>query len=169
MTRMPSRRSLLVVLGLCASTALTTPPRVNLTISALTAEVESDTSSVYYSKKQPLLLGNDGTAATGGFRAWALDGGNPLEEVAKLTPGRSKLVAPVYDLSGRGDDYVISITQTRSVISVYEAPGFKEIRGARFVELGDWSCLSTWQSKASNQYFYLFGKKQIKQFLIRRD
>jgi 3-phytase len=156
-----------IVLSLCASVALAAAPKANLNISALTADIESDTTSVYYYKRA-LLLGNDGTAATGGFRAWELDGSTPLKEVKKLTPGRSKLIVPVYDLNGKGKDYAISITAPTSILSVYELPDFDEVKDARFKALGDWSCLSAWRSKSGNQYFYLFGKKQIKQFLIRR-
>jgi 3-phytase len=143
---------------------------VDLPVSALTSEVESDWTSVYYSKKQPLLLGNDGSP-TGGWLAWKLDSASPLTQVHAETPGRrTKLVTTVYADADDSDeeDLIVSIGQPDSVIRVWEADDFEEVKSARFVALGDWSALCSWKTATGSDYLYLFGKKQAKMFLIRR-
>lgn len=146
----------------CATAA----PEVDLPISATTADVESDISAVYYSSR-PLLLGNDGSAATGGFHAWSLDSNaSTLPEVSAKTGGRSKLVAAVYDVGKK--DLIVTIAMPDSVLRVFDAEG----KGAQVAEkkaIGDWSALCPWKSAQSgNQYFYLFGKKQAVQYLVRK-
>ncbi|KFY84682.1 hypothetical protein V500_09083 [Pseudogymnoascus sp. VKM F-4518 (FW-2643)] len=146
----------------CATAA----PEVDLPISATTADVESDISAVYYSSR-PLLLGNDGSAATGGFHAWSLDSNaSILPEVSAKTGGRSKLVAAVYDVGKK--DLIVTIAMPDSVLRVFDAEG----KGAQVAEkkaIGDWSALCPWKSAESgNQYFYLFGKKQAVQYLVRK-
>jgi 3-phytase len=138
---------------------------VDLLVSARTSEVESDNSAVYYSSR-PLLLGNDGSAATGGFHVWSLDSTSPLREVSVKTPGRSKIVATVYDIGKK--DLIITIAQPESVFRVFDVKDLKEIKEAQKTAIGDWSALCTWKSSESgNQYFYIFGKKQAVQYLIR--
>lgn len=145
----------------CAATAL----QVDLPISASTADVESDNTAVYYSSR-PLLLGNDGSAATGGFHVWSLDSNtSTLPEVSAKTGGRSKLVGTVYDVGKK--DLIITIAMPDSVLRVFDAEG----KGSQVAEkkaIGDWSALCPWKSAESgNQYFYIFGKKQAVQYLIR--
>lgn len=149
-------------LAQCAAAA----PEVDLPISALTADVESDISAVYYSSR-PLLLGNDGSAATGGFHAWSLDSNaSTLPEVSAKTGGRSKLVAAVYDVDDK--DLIVTIAMPDSVLRVFDAEG-KRAQVAEKKAIGDWSTLCPWKSAESgNQYFYLFGKKQAVQYLIRK-
>jgi 3-phytase len=141
-------------------------PETDLPITKKTQDIESDWSAVYYNDEEPLLLGNDGTAASGGFRAWSLsDKNNTLREVAKKTPGRTKLVTVVYDINGK--DLAITIAQPDSIIRLYDVDGFEEVQKAEFKALGDWSALCSWKSqKSGEQYFYLFGKKKAVQFLI---
>lgn len=142
---------------------------VSLPISAVTADVESGNTAVYYSSR-PLLLGSDGSAAAGGFHVWSLDnGGNassPLPEVSAVASGRSKLVATVYDVGKK--DLVVTIAMPDSVLRVFGAEGMEEIEGAARPAIGDWSALCTWKSEGGNQYFYLFGKKQAVQYLVRK-
>ncbi|GAB1316558.1 3-phytase [Madurella fahalii] len=141
---------------------------VELRVSALTSEIESDWTSVYYSTTQPLVLGNDGSA-TGGWLAWQLDSATPLSQVHAETPGRrTKLVTPVYGSKTGEKDLIVSIGQPDSIIRVWEVPGFSEIRSARVVALGDWSALCSWKSTSGVDYLYLLGKKQAKMFLVRR-
>ncbi|KAL2016674.1 hypothetical protein VTK56DRAFT_3176 [Thermocarpiscus australiensis] len=54
-------------------------------VSALTSAIESDWTSVYYFDT-PLLLGNDGSAATGGWLAWNLHSATPLTNAHAETP-----------------------------------------------------------------------------------
>jgi 3-phytase len=144
--------------------------QVDLPVSALTSEVESDWSSVYYSKT-PLLVGNDGSAASGGWLAWKLDSGAPLSKVHAETPGRTKIVTTIH---GRDDDdkqtgLVVSIGQPDSILRAWELPDFKEVKSARRLVLGDWSALCSWKSPSGNDYLYLFGKKEAKMFLVRKE
>ncbi|KAK9246597.1 hypothetical protein V1506DRAFT_505391 [Lipomyces tetrasporus] len=147
-------------------------PVTNISISALTPEIESDSAAIYYGRnpEDSLLLGNDGSAATGGFRAWDLLDSTTalLDEKVRRTPGRSKVVAPLFDVGGM--DLVVSIASPDSVIRVFDVgDGLKEIHEARKKALGDWSALCTWKSQRSGrQFFYLFGKGQIIQFFVRK-
>lgn len=163
-----SANVLFVAAGLLSSITAETPS-TNLTISAKTSEVESDSTAIYHSS-EPLLLGNDGLAATGGFHVFSLelDSNSTLTQTTSKTPGRTKLLATVY---GVGDkDLILTIAQPDSVIRAFDLDGFEEVEEARKTALGDWSALCTWKSAASgNQYFYLFGKKQVVQYLIRKD
>lgn len=141
---------------------------IDLPISAKTSESESDNSAVYQSSSNPLLLGNDGSAATGGFRVWSLNGFSPLTEVSSKATGRSKLATTVYDVGEK--DLIITISQPNNVLQVFDINGFQDIKEAAKASIGDWSASCTWKSlKSGSQYFYIFGKKQVIQYLIRAD
>jgi 3-phytase len=155
----------LLALSLGASAA-----DVDIPVSALTAEVESDWSAVYYGKT-PLLLGNDGSAATGGWLAWNLDSGSPLAQVHAETPGRrTKLVTAIHGRDGKkAEGLAVSIGQPDSILRGWELPDFKEVKSARTTVLGDWSALCSWKSPTGNDYVYLFGKTEGKVFLVRKE
>lgn len=141
-------------------------PTVKVSISALTAGIESDWAAVYYGPRpqDSLLVGNDGSAATGGLRTYGLLDRN-LNETARRTPGRTKVVGVLYDIGGR--DLLVSITTTESIIRLYDVDGLREISGVKKKVLGDWSCLCTWRSPRGADYVFLLGKKQAVQFLVR--
>ncbi|OLN96218.1 3-phytase [Colletotrichum chlorophyti] len=157
----------LVALALHPWLADTAVPReLELNITALTGgEIESDWTSIYYSEPRPLLLGNDGGASTGGFRAWDLDSDTPLSEAKAIVTGRTKLVTTVHNVTGK--DLAVTIAMPDSVIRVFEIPSFAEIQDARTTLLGDWSAICSWRSKSLNDYIYLFGKSQVVQYLVR--
>ncbi|KAL5335100.1 hypothetical protein BJX70DRAFT_332549 [Aspergillus crustosus] len=154
-----------LALGFCLG-GIAAAPTADLPISSLTEEVESDISAFYYGTKsqEALLFGNDGSAATGGFRSFELQGVN---ETARRTPGRTKVVGVLYDIGKR--DLLVSIAAPDSVIRVFDTDGLEEIPEAQKKALGDWSALCTWRSPRGANYFYLFGKKQAIQFLVRPD
>ncbi|CAG8971149.1 hypothetical protein HYALB_00010124 [Hymenoscyphus albidus] len=161
-----SRFLFLAAVGVLSQTTVFS---TNLAISAKTSEVESDNTAIYYST-EPLLLGNDGLAATGGFHVYSLPTGSNSTLVEKewKTPGRTKLLATVYDIGGK--DLILTIAQPDSIIRAFEVNGLQEVEEARKSALGDWSALCTWKSAASgNQYFYLFGKKQVVRYLTRKN
>ncbi|KAF9873802.1 3-phytase [Colletotrichum karsti] len=140
---------------------------LELNVTALTGgELESDWTNVYYSKSNPLLLGNDGGAATGGFHVFDLNSDSPLSEVKSLTTGRTKLVTTVYNVTEK--DLAITIAMPDSVIRVFEVPSFTEIESAQATALGDWSALCSWRSKSLNDYVFLFGKGQAIEYLVRK-
>ncbi|KAK3294131.1 uncharacterized protein B0H64DRAFT_343295 [Chaetomium fimeti] len=144
---------------------------VEIPVSAVTSEIESDWTSVYYGRT-PLLLGNDGTAGSGGWLAWNVDSATPLTQVHAETPGRrTKVVTTIH---GRDDDnkstgLAVSIGQPDSVLRAWELPDFEEVESARTTVLGDWSALCSWKSPSGADYVYLFGKKEAKVFLVRKD
>ncbi|KAG4412259.1 hypothetical protein IFR04_014608 [Cadophora malorum] len=167
-------RNLLLALGVLQSLvpgSFATDKLIDLPISAKTPATESDNTAVYSSPSGPLLIGNDGSASTGGFHIWSLDSSSPLNEISSKTTGRSKLVTTVYDIDGK--DLIITISQPNNALQVFEIDDggvFPEIEEARKDAIGDWSALCTWKSsKSGEQYFYLFGKKQVVQYLIRDD
>lgn len=151
------------VLALCLGA--TASPTANLPISALTGEVDSDQSVVYYgtSGNTSLLIGNDGGAATGGIRSFSLTSQNAtLTQTAEVRPGRTKTVGVLYNIDNRGKDVVVSIAAPDSLIRLFDINSLKQVAGVEKKALGDWSCLCTW-----GNYFFLFGKKVAMQFLVR--
>lgn len=139
--------------------------KVDVNVSAVTSDVEADWTAVYYSKQQPLLLGNDGGPDKGGFHVYSLEDESPLPEVTSLVVGRTKLVSTVYGVGGK--DLAVTIATPDSIIRLYEMPTFELVEGAEFKLLGDWSALCPWKAKTGNQYFFIFGKRQAVQFLVR--
>lgn len=140
----------------------------NLKVSVLVEEtIESDWTTTYYSKDIPLLLGNDGGASTGGFHAWRIGGGEPLEASVNVFTGRTKLVSTLYNVCGK--DYLASIPQTTSRLTLYELPDVTKVEQVEYFALGDWSALCSWKSRSKNDYLYLFGKREAVQFLVRSD
>jgi 3-phytase len=141
---------------------------VDFNVSALVAEtIESDWTTTYYSQDSPLLVGNDGGASTGGFHAWNLNADEPLTAVESVFAGRTKLVSTLYNIAGK--DYLVSISQTTSRISLYELPDVSKGDGAGYFALGDWAALCSWKSQSKNDYLFLFGKREAIQFLVRSN
>ena len=145
-------------------------PQVELPVAARTDEVESDWTAIVYSSSSagnPVLVGNDGGASSGGFRTFELDGqSSPIPESKHETPGRTKLVTTLYDVGGK--DLLVTIAQTDSLFRLYDASTVEEVGPPLRETLGDWSALCAWKSQSSGeQYLYLFGKHQAIQFLLR--
>ncbi|KAI8309194.1 hypothetical protein K4K61_001968 [Colletotrichum sp. SAR11_59] len=155
------------IVALAAQPWLATAVDLELNVTALTGgELEADWTNVYYSKSNPLLLGNDGGAATGGVHAWDLNSDSPLAEVKTLVTGRTKLVTTVYNVTDN-KDLAVTIAMPDSVIRVFDVPSFTEIESAQTTLLGDWSALCSWRSKSLNDYIFLFGKGKAVEYLIR--
>jgi 3-phytase len=161
-------RSLLVGIVFCLSGIdIAFAASANLPIAAQSPEVDSDLSAIYYgsSFQKSLLVGNDGGAATGGIRSFSL---TDMAEVASRTPGRTKVTGVMYDVGEK--DIILSVGAPDSLIRVFDIDGTKEITSAQKKALGDWSSLCTWRSPSSGgHYFFLFGKKEGIQFLVRED
>ncbi|KAF2186304.1 thermostable phytase [Zopfia rhizophila CBS 207.26] len=155
---------LAILFGL-ANVALIQARDANITLVPAATGFEADNTAFYYSSL-PLLLTNDGGAASGGFRVFSVGNSTSLTQRAHEKTGRSKVVVPVYDASER--DVFVTIAAPDSIMRVFDADSIKEIPEARKKVLGDWSSLCTWQSsKSGNRYLFLFGKQQIVQFLVR--
>jgi 3-phytase len=144
-------------------TTVRAAPETTLNVTSFTDTVESDWTAVYYSKTNPLLIGNDGGAENGGLHVYDFDTETPLPEVKSLPIGRTKVVTVAHNVGGK--DLAITIAAPDSIIRVYELPSFKVEE--EFTLLGDWSAMCSWKSKSRNQYFYIFGKGKAVQFLIR--
>ncbi|KAI8945911.1 hypothetical protein F4801DRAFT_566492 [Xylaria longipes] len=128
--------------------------------------IESDFTAIVYNETSPVLIVNDGGAASGGFHTLAIGDGGNLTETKHETPGRTKLVTTVYDIDER--DLVVTIAQPDSFFRLYDAITVEQVGAPLSRTLGDWSALCVWRSQSSGeQYFYLFGKRQAVQFLIR--
>lgn len=139
----------------------------NITLAAAATGFEADNTAFYYGTS-PLLFANDGSAADGGFRAFVVGKNIPWASESHQKTGRSKVVAPVYGIGGR--DFLLNIPAPDSILRVFEIQknGLNEIKEARRKFLGDWSTICTWRStKSGESYGFLFGKKQVVQFLIR--
>ncbi|KAI8961530.1 3-phytase [Daldinia sp. FL1419] len=160
------RSSSLLATSLAARATIATALQADLPISAKSGEVESDSTAVLYNDAQPVLVGNDGGASTGGFRLFTLDGETPLTETSHEAPGRTKLVTTAYGVGGK--DLVVTIAQPDSYFRLYDASTAERIGEPFARTLGDWSALCSWKSQSSGeQYLYLFGKKQTVQHLLR--
>jgi 3-phytase len=140
----------------------------DLPIAARTDDVESDSTAILYDGAKPVLIGNDGGAASGGFRTFAISDGAHLAEVRHRTPGRTKLVATVYGVGGK--DLIITNAQPDSLFYLYDASTVEQVGRPLARTLGAWSALCAWRSPSSgDQFLYLFGKKVAVQLLLRAD
>ncbi|GAP90962.1 putative 3-phytase precursor [Rosellinia necatrix] len=138
----------------------------DLPIGPRISGIESDFTAVVYDKIHPIIIGNDGGAASGGFHSFTTSNGSYLTETHHQTPGRTKLVTTAYGLGER--DVIVTIAQPDSFFRLYDAATIQQIGEPLARTLGDWSALCTWRSRASGeQYLYLFGKNQAIQLLIR--
>ncbi|KAI1339088.1 3-phytase [Xylariaceae sp. FL0016] len=153
--------------AICAN-VVATAVAVDLPISARTANIESDTTAVIYNETLPILVGNDGDAATGGFRTFDLNSEDPLMETSHQTPGRTKLLTSVYGVGER--DLIVTIAQPDSYFRLYDASTSEEVGEPISRTLGDWSALCGWRSQdSSNQFLFLFGKHEAVQYLLRQQ
>ncbi|KAI0914187.1 hypothetical protein F4823DRAFT_393475 [Ustulina deusta] len=147
-------------------TFLSTAAAFDLPIAARIDDIDSDFTATVYNKTGPVLIGNDGGAKSGGFRAFAINNGTYLTETKHEVPGRTKLVATVHGVGGR--DLIVTIAQPDSFFRLYDASTVEQIGEPLARTLGDWSALCAWRSQTSGeQYLYLFGKKQAIQFSLR--
>ncbi|KAI0431951.1 hypothetical protein F5Y09DRAFT_174985 [Xylaria sp. FL1042] len=139
---------------------------LDLPVAARIDGIDSKFTATVYNKTSPILVGNDGGAASGGFRTFVFNNGTYLTETKHETPGRTKLVATVYSVGGR--DLIVTIAQPDSFFRLYDASTVEQIGEPFARTLGDWSALCVWQSQSSGEhYLYLFGKKQAIHFLLR--
>lgn len=81
--------------------------------------------------------------------------------------GRTKLISTLYNVGGK--DYLVSIPQTTSRLTLYELPEVTKVDGGEYFALGDWSALCSWKSRSKNDYLFLFGKREAIQFLVRNN
>jgi 3-phytase len=145
--------------------SLATAQNATVKLQPVDTKFDSD-NAVFYYAQSPLLIGNDGSAADGGFRAFSTSNVTAFKELSHQKTGRSKIVVPVYGVGGR--DVIINIPAPDSILRAFDARDMKEITSARKKQLGDWSVARVWRSQASGEnYIFLFGKKMVVQLLVR--
>lgn len=128
-----------------------------------TSPIEGDKASVLYpssSRSSPILIGNGGSAGTGGIRTWSLS--TPTKQQWDKRTGRTKLVDTVYGVGGR--DWVVTMSQEDSNLRVFDAVGGAE--GASRKVWSDYSALCQWTGE-QGAYLYLFGKKKAVVLVVR--
>ena len=139
-----------------------------ITVSPAATGFDSDNAALIYASS-PILLANDGSAADGGFRTFALSNltsSTSSVERSHEKSGRTKIAIPVYDIGGR--DIIFNIPSPNSIIRAYDVKSGAGIEGSRKYHLGDWSVARNWRSQTSSEnYVFLFGKKMVVQFLVR--
>ena len=154
---------------LWASTFLTAVSAqvANLTLVPAAIGFESDNTGYVYGAS-PILVVNDGSAAEGGFRTFAISKSTPFKATSHQKTGRSKIAVPVHDIGGQ--DIIINIPAPDSLIRVVDAQTGKNVDNNNKKQLGDWSTACVWRSQKSGEtYLYLFGKKMVVQFVVRGD
>jgi 3-phytase len=139
----------------------------NVTLVPVAIGFEGDNTGFVYSRS-PFLVVNDGSAADGGFRTFAVSDSAPFKQTTHQTSGRSKIAVPVQDIGGR--DLIINIPSPDSRIRVFDAATGKKVDSNDKKQLGDWSTACVWRSqKSGDSYIFLFGKKMVVQFLVRDE
>jgi 3-phytase len=137
----------------------------NITLDPAATNFDGDNTGFVYGKS-PLVVVNDGSAADGGFRTFAVSNTTASQELLHQKTGRSKIAFPVHDIGGR--DLIISIPSPDSLIRVFDAGSGKAVKSNDKKQLGDWSTVCVWRNQKSGEsYFFLFGKKMVVQFLVR--
>ncbi|KAH8597188.1 hypothetical protein B0O99DRAFT_618200 [Bisporella sp. PMI_857] len=143
-------------------------PPASLPILASTTTVESDKVFFYYAS-QPQLIGNDGSADKGGFHVYDINSagnGTSLPEAYATVTGRTKVVSAVYDVNGA--DHLVTFSTPEHTLRFYDLATREEV-ASKFI-LAEFSALCGWQSPATGeQYIYLFGKKQVKMYLLQTN
>jgi 3-phytase len=137
----------------------------NVTLVPAATDFDGDNTGFVYGKS-PLVVVNDGSAADGGFRIFAISNTTAIQESSHQKTGRSKVAFPVHDIGGR--DLIISISAPDSLIRVFDAESGAAVKSNYKKQLGDWSTACVWRSEKSGEiYFFLFGKKMVVQFLVQ--
>jgi 3-phytase len=145
--------------------ALVQAQAANITLIPVSASFDGDNTGFLYARS-PLLLANDGSAADGGFRTFAVSKSAPVKQATHQKTGRSKVVVPVHDIGGR--DLIINIPAPDSLIRVFDAETGRKVDSNDKKQLGDWSSACVWRSpKSGESYLFLFGKKTVVQFIVR--
>lgn len=142
-----------------------------ITLTPAATGFDSDNAALIYAPSSPILLANDGSAADGGFRTFAVSNSTnstSFVERSHEKSGRTKIAIPVYDVGGR--DVIFNIPSPNSIIRAYDVKSGVEIEGSRKYALGDWSVARSWRSQTSGEnYVFLFGKKMVVQFLMKGE
>jgi 3-phytase len=137
----------------------------NITLFPAATGFEGD-NTVFVYGATPLLVANDGSAADGGFRTFAVSQSAPFRQKIHEKSGRSKIALAVHDIGGR--NLIVNIPATDSLIRVYDAESGKKVKSNDKKQLGDWSTACVWHSqKSGDSFIFLFGKKKVIQYLIR--
>jgi 3-phytase len=97
-----------------------------------------------------LLIGNDGTAATGGVVAWDISSSSNLTQAWSVHTGRTKLVSAWNGTS------IVTLSQEDSYLRVLDSTG--EVVGTPRKLWGDFSAVCGWREKG---LLLLFAKEEV--------
>ncbi|OAL04516.1 thermostable phytase [Phaeosphaeriaceae sp. SRC1lsM3a] len=140
---------------------------VTLVPAAVGFDGHPDNTEFVYGRS-PVLVANDGSAADGGFRNFAVSNSATFKQITHQKTSRSKIAVPVHDVGGR--DVIINVPAPDSLIRVFDAQTGKKIDSNDKKQLGDWSTACVWRSQKSGEsYVFLFGKKMVVQFIVSSD
>ena len=137
----------------------------NITLVPAATGFEGDNTAFVYGNPVQVVA-NDGGAADGGFRSFALSKSAPFKQTVHQKSGRSKIAIPVHDVGGR--DVVLNLAAPDSLIRVFDAGSGEKVESNDRKQIGDWSTACVWRSdKSGESYVFLFGKKMVVQLLVR--
>ncbi|KAF2826693.1 thermostable phytase [Ophiobolus disseminans] len=160
------KASFVCLLWASALFAIASAQIANVKLVPAAVGFEGDNTGFVYGRS-PLLVVNDGNAADGGFRIFAISNSSSLRETSHQKTGRSKIAVPIHDIGGR--EIIVNIPAPDSLIRVFDAQTGKRIDSNDKKQLGDWSTACVWRSEKSGEsYLFLFGKKKVVQFLVRK-
>lgn len=131
---------------------------LDVSISTVFLSPSPNHATFLTTSQSAILAGNDGSAATGGLRAFSLTGASTSTLWAKRT-GRTKAVGSI-------DDWVITLSQEDYLLRAISADG-EQVVVLRKI-WGDPSTLCTWSS-GGRWYVYLLGKRQGRMLLISKQ
>lgn len=144
-------------------------PSISLSILATTQNVESDKVFFAYERKS-LLIGNDGSADLGGLHVFDIENqsNGKIPEIYSKITGRTKVVSAVYSVDD--EDYIVTFSTPEHLLRFYELPSGKEVKSASKFILAEFSALCSWRSPVTNAaYIYLFGKKEVRMYLLKEN
>lgn len=141
-------------------------PSVSLPILATTPNVESDKVVFSYGRK-PFFIGNDGSADLGGIHVFDItQSQRKTPEIYSKVTGRTKVLSAVYSVDG--ENYIVTFSTPEHLLRSYELPSGKEAKSATKFILAEFSALCSWRSPETNAvYIFLFGKKEVHQYLLK--
>jgi len=160
-----------LVAALSVLTLVHAQQKVQVALSIISqGEIASDKTSFFYPTGEVgsdvLLVGNDGSA-TGGFLVFPLNSSaGELPAPRVHSTGRTKLVNVLYSLAQK--DWIVTLSQSDSYLRFFDVETETEIEDRRVKVWGDYSAMCSWRSASTGaQYLYIFGKRQVKIYLVR--
>jgi 3-phytase len=88
-----------------------------------------------------------------------------IPEIYSKVTGRTKVASILHGVDN--NDYIVTFSTPEHLLRFYELPSGKEVKTATKFILAEFSALCGWRSPETNaQYIYLFGKKEVRMYLL---